>query len=374
MPRKRIDLRSGSHETLIASVMKRHLAGALILALAAGQLRAEPQLQTGSIEGRVMRDGISDPVPGATVGLIPAVTAQAFERLSKAAESLVLPGIQEVIPQLLTMTVDESDDAITALKNLDLPADFVTALNDMQSAKSNTPGFPKLALTDNDGHFAVPNLSPGRYMVFAQRDGFFGKPLAGTETPRSFESMLATVASDRSTSDIAIPLLAGAAIAGTVFDERNHPLIHADVEADVIAYSNGLPVLQRKAIQQTDEHGAYRLSYLPPGAYLIAAHPLLSASSTTMDAPVDTFYPDSFSPPKAIPVSVKLGDEVSGIDIHMQAVHTAKISGTIINGIGAPSLMPDGRSGTFPSATLHLISQDSWLPDAMGMRNVASEP
>lgn len=329
----------------------------------------------------VLRSGTADPVSGATVSVMPAQTTQAYDTLVKASESIVLVGVRESLPELLTLSVDEFKDAMTQVKGMALPPGFVTALNDLQTAKAATPGFPKHALTDSTGHFTVMDVPPGRYTVAAQHDGFFGKPVAGSDDLRPFESAPAAVAAGQTTPDISIALLAGATIGGRVFDPNGAPAINVDVMAYSVIYQNGLPVLNREVVNQTDDRGVYRLFFLPPGEYFVAASlPQLANgvnaanASTSADVVVKTYFPNLVSPLMSTPVPVKLGDETAGVDIRMQSVHTAKISGTVINNLGEPPQRPDGTKGTFPNANVLILQHDNAIPDSTGARVIASIP
>jgi hypothetical protein len=361
----------------------------IALSLIVGRLAARQQNPTGTIQGTVLRGNASDPLTEATVSLIPEQTKLAYDALAQAGEGVVMPGLKTALPDLLVMSVDDFKTVMTnVVPGRALPPAVVAGLAQLQSAKESTRQFPIHALTDSAGHFTFNDVPAGRYIVTAQHDGFFGTPVAGSSEPRSFEFASASVVAGQTTSGIAVTLVAGATIAGHVFDDSGAPVSNYVVDAQTLTYLNGLPTLLSEVSVTTDDRGAYRLFYLPPGDYLVGAAPqrqsaaaavgaslspqLLSTSAPEIspDVVVKTFYPNIITPTTAMPISVRLGDDTEGIDIRMRTVRTVKVFGRVINNLGPPVPNPDGTPGTTPGATLQLLQRDSSIPDDIGARSV----
>ena len=281
-----------------------------------GLLVASPQQSpSGTISGTVVRYGFQDPVANATVTVSTARTSQAYETLLNSGEGIVIP-LQRALPDLLTMNAEDFKDAMTQIRSLPLPGAFVTAMNQLQAARDSAPGFPKSVLADTLGRFTIPDLPPGQYSITAQHDGFFGKPVAGSSDLRTFESVPVTVAAQRTTTDVSITLVAGASISGHVFDAAGQPLSNGTVQAITLTYQNGVPGLQVQVSNNTDDRGAFRLFYLPPGEYFVAANPRAPSGpapvSPSSEVVSKTFYPNSVSALMSTPVPVRLGDEATG--------------------------------------------------------------
>ena len=130
------------------------------------------------------------------------------------------------------------------------------------------PGFaPQRVLTDGQGRFAYRGLPKGSFSLTASRPGFVdgahgrlrpgGTPMAVeiTETLRT------------GTADIMV--WRHAAIAGTVLDENNEPLVGAPVRALRRDYTSGRRRLTDSGFDTTDDRGQFRMGSLEPGEYVV---------------------------------------------------------------------------------------------------------
>src|SRR4029079_14504062 len=89
-------------------------------------------------------------------------------------------------------------------------------------AGTGTPAGVRLA-TDSDGRFAFPDLPAGRYTLTAEKPGFVKTFYGSTRPGRGPTAPIVLAAGERQSS-IAIALVRGAVIAGTVVDENGSPL------------------------------------------------------------------------------------------------------------------------------------------------------
>lgn len=111
-----------------------------------------------------------------------------------------------------------------------------------------------LTHTDEGGRFIVSGLSPGRYQVAVDRDGYV----------RAIATVTLTAAARRSAQ---VELTPTGVITGRVVDANGTPVSRAFVTATTgdLTFQN-----------QTDDLGEYRIFDLPPGRYVVSAAPYLA--------------------------------------------------------------------------------------------------
>jgi len=130
------------------------------------------------------------------------------------------------------------------------------------------PGFaPQRVLTDGQGRFAYRGLPKGSFSLTATRpgyvDGAHGRLRPGG-TP-----MAVDLTDTQRTSTADIMVWRHAAIAGTVLDENNEPLVGAPVRALRRDYTGGRRRLTESGFDSTDDRGQFRMGALEPGEYVV---------------------------------------------------------------------------------------------------------
>jgi hypothetical protein len=276
-------------------------------------------------------------------------------------------------------------------------------------------------LSDAEGRFVFVNVPAGRYSLQAQKfgytRGYFGqKGLMDPETDF-------TVADGQILSDVTVPIWKHAAIGGTVTDEAGEPVVGVAVRAfrkivtfGEVRFTSGY----QGAAGTTDDRGAYRLSSLLPGEYLVAVPSQLTtfpaelmgqlerrevadeASGAIAElAPLGNFrnqqvggsiimgttravippspdhdltavyrttlFPAATKLSEATTFGLKPGEERSGVDISLRPVRAGTLSGTITGPDGAPGptairLLPAGDA---------LLSASRDFDAATGMSDAA---
>jgi hypothetical protein len=123
------------------------------------------------------------------------------------------------------------------------------------------------ATTEDDGKFLFRNLPPGRYQLTASRAGYVRPPVA------------VTIQAGQPAPAMQLPMKPTAAIYGQIFDSRGGPLPNVMVQALRASYPEGRRTLTVVQSAQTNDLGEYRLFWLAPGRYYVAAIPAGADSS-----------------------------------------------------------------------------------------------
>ena len=203
------------------------------------------------------------------------------------------------------------------------------------------------------------------------------------------------------TADVAVRIWKNSVIAGTIVDEAGEPVVGVQVRAARRVFSGG----RRRFVPggptaTTDDRGAYRLSALLPGEYLIATSPPMLSATLSVFADISrsgrggvgemaallppggaangiqvgdaqlmlgrggvippppvagrmqiyppTFYPSAAAPAQATTITVASGEERAGVDLQLVPVPTVRVSGTVMGPSGPAGmvtlrLVPAGR-------------------------------
>lgn len=206
-------------------------------------------------------------------------------------------------------------------------------------------------ITDDDGGFEFAGLVPGRYTVDALKDGYV--PVA-FGAPRPRRPGRSVNVAEGQTVTLSLQLPRGAVITGTVIDVDGQPApgirvmvlsrrFAAGASGDYVYPAVGVP-----PISTTDDHGVYRVFGLPAGDYLVSARPnpgavpispgvsgvqvqmmtngTLSSRRMLLTA---VYHPGVTDISRAERVSVGAGEERSGIDVQLDYVPIAMVSGTM---------------------------------------------
>jgi hypothetical protein len=208
----------------------------------------------------------------------------------------------------------------------------------------------KTALTDAQGRYEFRDLPAGRFTVSASKSGFVTMQFGQSrpfEPGRPIELVDAQVMDK---ADMALPR--GSVLSGRIVDEFGDPVAEADVTAMRMQYQNGKRRLTPSGRNATtNDLGQFRLYGLPPGEYYVSAT-LRNMSSMVLDmlgggsgGPTGsnqnsgyaaTYYPGTASPGDAQRVAVGVAQELASVDIQLQPVRLAKITGTAVGSDGKP--------------------------------------
>jgi hypothetical protein len=244
------------------------------------------------------------------------------------------------------------------------------------------------ATTDESGRFTITGLPAGRCTVRVAKPGFlvwlFGRERGGSPSRVEPFDLRSGEQVDRG----ALALPRGGVIAGRVFDAFGEPAINVDVRALRYEFlTPGEPRLGHVQHATTNDLGDYRIYGLPPGRYYVgiglamsgaaARAEQTSASLRVMPAAsgaAPTFYPGTATAGDATLVLLPPAGEARGIDVRLQVVPLAALSGRVTNSRGEPAsgsivmINPARTDGV-------LVTTPAWVePDAAGAFSLVNIP
>ena len=245
----------------------------------------------------------------------------------------------------------------------------------------------RMTISDEQGRFTFSDLPTGSFTLTGNKPGYvttyFGsrRPWRGPGAPIRLEP-------GQQRRDVVLKLVRGAVVSGVVIDPTGQPQTGMRVMALENRLVNGEPTwtgVQSGPVMPTDDRGEYRLYGLPPGTYIIgvAGTPLSTAARLTNDAEVQwamqqakaiagtsslpgasaqappeqgpivgyapLYFPGTVDPAAATAITLAPGEVRTGVDLTMQFVPTARVSGTVVGTDGQPAanvqirLTPQGR-------------------------------
>ena len=265
--------------------------------------------------------------------------------------------------------------------------------------------------TDDSGAFAFRGLPAGRFELQAFKNAYLRASYGASRPNRAGTPVV--VKDGEAITDLAMTIARGGVITGVVRDARGRPVPGINVRVLKLGY-NGvtgertLSAPSTGSASMTDDRGEYRAFGLPPGGYLVLVVPPPSSGRgnddirqlTTDDvrralqaarsggpaapaAPVVPRAPASASSPgrvnyaavfhpgatdirAAATIALGLSEERAGVDIAMQLVPTATVSGTITSTSGAlPEML---------SVQLVPAGADTEMLAGAGLRGLSARP
>ena len=254
---------------------------------------------TGTITGVVVLEGTSEPAAGVDVGLVRSVVVN----------------------------------------------DFGSA--DPSSARNTRTGL--------DGRFTFSNLPPGDYGVNARSAGFLP----------SSNSTRRIVLSDGATADTgSLTVQKGGVIAGRLLDDAGRPVRGGRVAALTPQITNGQRTFSLPAgAVETNDLGEFRIFWLSPGPYFLAAAPpsmyLTLSMPTSPHTIASTFFPGVREVAKASTIVVAGGEVRADFSLARRDTYTisGQLTATDPAAIGSSSfyLMPRG-TGTVDARAFSILS------------------
>lgn len=223
-------------------------------------------------------------------------------------------------------------------------------LQKVESRRSLEP--PPGAVSDVEGHFVIPDIEPGQYRLWVERNGFVRQEY-GQRTPSATRPGTPfTLEAGQRLRDVTFRLVPTAVIAGRVLDEDSEPVPNVRVQALRNGYMQGQRRLTQTSATATNDLGEYRLHGLAPGRYYISTTYIPGVSSMVVTgtststrfsgSPPDeiyapAYYPGTTDPSSASQVEAAAGGELRGVDIRLQVVRMVTVRGRALLSTGRPA-------------------------------------
>jgi len=185
----------------------------------------------------------------------------------------------------------------------------------------------KVASTDDEGRFDLPDVPAGTYTMQISKAGF----VTSTFGPKPGADQFNLSPGQHVKVDD-LRLVRAGAVTGRVLDTFGEPIADVAVTAWRVQF---LTPAQRRVVStksfRTNDLGEFRVYGLQPGQYFISA-------SRTADALValPTFYPGTGSAAEATAVELKGGQDVTGIQIQLTRMAYGQVTGTVTTSTARP--------------------------------------
>ena len=233
----------------------------------------------------------------------------------------------------------------------------------------SSPG--QTTTTDDNGAFAFKGLPAGRFELQAFKNGYLRASYGAARPDRTGTAI--AVKEGESVGRLGITIVRGGVITGVIRDMNGRPVRGVAVRVLRFSYNGlsgerSLGVPSGSSVSMSDDRGEYRAYGLPPGGYLVLVPPptaggraneaihqltseevrgaLQAARSSAASAPgaavsapppsparrvnyAPVFHPGTTDVGTAAVIPLGLGEERGGIDVAIQLVPSARVSGTV---------------------------------------------
>jgi hypothetical protein len=200
----------------------------------------------------------------------------------------------------------------------------------------SAPGLerPLHAATDAQGRYEFTELPAGRYTLTASKNAYVTLQHGQR---RAFEAGKPIELADGATLDkVDFALPRGCVISGTVVDDLGEPVASMRVTAYRSRFQEGRRglVATGRAVE-TNDLGQYRLFGLQPGTYCVGTLPEPGPSQDGYSS-APSYYPNVLNPADAQALTVRLGQERTGVALVQPPGRLARLSGMAFDAFGRP--------------------------------------
>jgi hypothetical protein len=212
------------------------------------------------------------------------------------------------------------------------------------ASQSNQSNFANYTVsTDNEGKFSLEDITPGTYILSAERAGYLRRYYGAKSTAAGATQI--KLDAGKEMTDIRFQMTPQGMIFGKVMDDEGEPLPSFAINAMRWVFVNGNKLLRVTGIQTSQADGTFVMGNLPAGRYSITAQSEnnsfryeVPGNKKPMEVYLKTYFPNASDTASATPVDVAPGAEVRGIEIRVRHGRVFDISGRFQNPGGAPVL------------------------------------
>jgi hypothetical protein len=231
-----------------------------------------------------------------------------------------------------------------------------------------------IVTTDDQGAFSFVGLSAGSYLLSASKSGFLPVKY-GERTPGFGRAGLPIqIAIGQRLERLTLAIPRAGVLTGVVLDDAGDPAFGTSVRALRYVMQSGVRTLLLAGTATADDRGVYRIPGLPPGDYVVTATPSLPSGRSSsgdfamqaemgrvIDAAraggwkdsgperttgyVPVYFPGTTSFPAASTITIGVSEERSGVDVQLQLVPLARVSGIVFD-----------TDGSVPRAEVDLVA------------------
>ena len=224
--------------------------------------------------------------------------------------------------------------------------------NIMLMATEPRPDYtPYSTSTDAAGNFAMAEIVPGKYRLWADRTGYVRQEY-GARGATTVGATL-TIAPGQELSKVEFRLQPHAVVTGRITDEEGEPIAHVQVQTMSYRYMQGKRQLMPSGNSNTNDLGEYRIFGLPPGRYFLSAtlrnQGMMSnivdrTAGARANEPelgyAPTYYPGTNDPRSAVLIQVAAGKPLTNMDVRLVRTATVRIRGRVTNASPSPMARP----------------------------------
>jgi hypothetical protein len=203
-----------------------------------------------------------------------------------------------------------------------------------------------VSTTDAQGKFEIKELPAGRYTISASKAGYVTMQFGQRRAEQPSGTIL-DVLDKQIVEKIALALPRGGVVVGRVFDEFGEPIAGVQVSAVRSRYIGGARRMTSSGGDTSDDQGSFRIYGLAPGDYLISGTlrsqgmmmmPGPGTGSTEVEGFAPGYYPGTPNMAEAQRVSVKGGQELTGINFALPATRLLRVRGRVTAANGEPAV------------------------------------
>jgi hypothetical protein len=209
----------------------------------------------------------------------------------------------------------------------------------LDPAQDRGPGNALSVKTTPDGLFEFNQVPPGRYRLFAARNGYarqgYGQKPGGDGNPRDAAPI--ELRAGQSLEGIDFSLVRGGAIEGRILDQDGEPASRVMVTLVRPRYVQGKRTLQPAGVDQTDDRGQFRIYEVPPGNYyLMASLRAFGLNDENRNVYPPMYFPGVLDSAEAAKIRMTPGGELRGYDMTLLETVGYTVSGRVVSADGTP--------------------------------------